>query len=842
MVASASPLTPSTYKVLPVGSITPKGWLLKQLKLQADGLTGHLAQFWNDVMQSVWIGGGGDGGLHERTPYWLNGIVPLAFLLKNAGIDELDPVLGIYKAPWGRSFDPEAPVCVTGTVMFGEDIAGPAGYSVESELQCRDDCQARGDCYGFVVDNCQSPMTCWLKGGNGATSGADCRCYAKNVPKPVPVNPMAQVEQYISYILSHQDPETGWLGPQMSGGDQYWGPSNALFALLSYAEGNRGDSDKFNNATQAVLLHLLEQKRRMSTEPLTSWAADRWMDIALSAEWLIDNGVAGEHEQDLLDLIGLLRKQGNDWEQWFEHWTGDRGVRYSHNVNNAQAFKSAAVYYRYNSSFTYEGHTLPELSKRRMQNMDAKYGLPTGMFNGDELFPEPGYERHPSRGIELCGVVEHMFSYNTMFAIHGEPAFADRAERIAYNALPATWASPTGGDMWAHQYLQAINEINAIKAAPSIWTHDNEFSETYGLEPNFGCCTANYHQGWPKFANMLVYATQDNGAAVALYAPARVNLPDGTVVDIDTAYPFEDAATVAVIASKDVPVYLRIPNWATAATVNGIAAANGTMWRGDAKQGETKFVIEFNPKVRLEEWDNGAVSVHRGQLMYALPITPKYTVYAHHYGTDTMSNDYYLNPQTPWQFALDVDPRAVEETIIFQSTELLDYSQAGVAPFNHSGWPTTLAANVRSLPSWGEDKNSAARPPTSPACQATQSIGCVAGLNHKFDDLPNVPLSGLDAAECEAKCKDTDGCQGYVVIQPGCEGNDVLLCFLKSQSEATSHGESCSCMGSLPPPQECGPTEQTTLVPFGGTELRIGEFPLASFAGASVVTQVHLVI
>ena len=26
--------------------------------------------------------------------------------------------------------------------------------------------------------------------------------------------------------------------------------------------------------------------------------------------------------------------------------------------------------------------------------------------------------------------------------------FADRVERISYNALPATWASPKGGDMW----------------------------------------------------------------------------------------------------------------------------------------------------------------------------------------------------------------------------------------------------------------------------------------------------------------------------------------------------------------------------------------------------------
>jgi hypothetical protein len=46
-------------------------------------LTGHLANFWEDIENSIWIGGLGDGGLHERVPYWLNGIVPLAYQLRN---------------------------------------------------------------------------------------------------------------------------------------------------------------------------------------------------------------------------------------------------------------------------------------------------------------------------------------------------------------------------------------------------------------------------------------------------------------------------------------------------------------------------------------------------------------------------------------------------------------------------------------------------------------------------------------------------------------------------------------------------------------------------------------
>lgn len=95
-------------------------------------------------------------------------------------------------------------------------------------------------------------------------------------------------------------------------------------------------------------------------------------------------------------------------------------------------------------------------------------------------------DRNPGRGIETCGVVESMFSYAVMWQTHGDPSFAEKTERIAYNALPATFASPRGGDMWAHQYFQAVNEINAIPipgfhGAPSP-------VYTYGID-QFPCCT-----------------------------------------------------------------------------------------------------------------------------------------------------------------------------------------------------------------------------------------------------------------------------------------------------------------------------------------------------------------
>ena len=37
-------------------------------------------------MNSSWIGGNGDTFLHERTPYWLNGFIPLAYQLGDSDL------------------------------------------------------------------------------------------------------------------------------------------------------------------------------------------------------------------------------------------------------------------------------------------------------------------------------------------------------------------------------------------------------------------------------------------------------------------------------------------------------------------------------------------------------------------------------------------------------------------------------------------------------------------------------------------------------------------------------------------------------------------------------------
>src|ERR1035441_805273 len=72
-VANRSPLEPNAFNALPLGSVMPKGWLLEQLRLQAQGISGHLDEFWGDLgPQSAWLGGSGEawGGSAGRSRGW----------------------------------------------------------------------------------------------------------------------------------------------------------------------------------------------------------------------------------------------------------------------------------------------------------------------------------------------------------------------------------------------------------------------------------------------------------------------------------------------------------------------------------------------------------------------------------------------------------------------------------------------------------------------------------------------------------------------------------------------------------------------------------------------------
>lgn len=87
-----APLLTKPYVELPIGAVKPEGWLEEQLIRMSTGMTGHMDKVYEHVMGSRngWLGG--DGDVWERGPYWIDGLLPLAYILNDkALIDKVQP-------------------------------------------------------------------------------------------------------------------------------------------------------------------------------------------------------------------------------------------------------------------------------------------------------------------------------------------------------------------------------------------------------------------------------------------------------------------------------------------------------------------------------------------------------------------------------------------------------------------------------------------------------------------------------------------------------------------------------------------------------------------------------
>ncbi|SFB58155.1 DUF1680 family protein [Cohnella sp. OV330] len=589
--------TYTAFEALPLGAIKPREWLRDQLRIQADGLTGHLDEHWADVGDdNGWLGGKGESW--ERGPYYVDGLLPLAYLLEDERL-------------------------------------------------------------------------------------------------------IAKAQRWIEWSLASQR-EDGSFGPQMkeraSGVDKnhdWWPYMIMLKVMTQYAEVSED-----TRVVPFMTSFFRYAHKTIENQPLLEWAEARGMEMLLSIHWL------HRKTQDafLLELAEIVAGQTTGWTEVFHDFPFWRKVEQwdlkTHVVNVAMGIKAPGARYELTGD-----EREKEAVHRGIDSLMTYHGQAHGMFSGDEWLSGT----HPSQGVELCAVVEYMFSMEQLTRVFGEGRFGDILEKVAFNALPAA----VSGDWMSHQYDQQVNQM-MCNVAPRAWSNDAD-ANVFGLEPHFGCCTANMHQGWPKFVSHLWMTDRAGGLAAVSYAPCTVRAEvgagaqRGAIAEIEVSgnYPFRESVAMSLKLTCPVAfgISLRIPAWCA----NPTLTVNGERIELEVKDGYAtvtrrwesgdRLTLSLPMTVKAVQRNLYAASVERGPLVYALPVQENWQLLAKR----EKFHDWEIYPGSPWKYGL-----------IAGGEFAVEMSEVPYQPFLAGQSPVRLKTKGQLIRDWRMEGNSAGTPPLHP--------------------------------------------------------------------------------------------------------------------------------
>ncbi len=550
-------------------NIKPTGWLKDVLEIQKNGLCGNLDKMWPDVKDSSFIGGKAEGW--ERVPYWLDGVLPLGYLLND------------------------------------EDL-------------------------------------------------------------------IKRSEKYIFAIIKNQS-KTGWICPHSEKDAANYDTWAIILISKVFAEYYLITE---NNQVLTALYKMLKNYYMLLSTgkvKIEKWAKYRTFEAFFALILLKKH----YNEEWIYSLADILKNEGYDYLgnnadyiKPLYKWQFN-----THGVNLAMMLKAEALYGEFygNCNITATEKTYNIIMKHN--------GTPVGIFTADECLSG----LNPTHGTELCTVVELMFSFETVYALTGKRKYMDLLEKAAFNALPAALME----DMWSHQYDQLSNQISCEKfPGKPIFGTNGADSHLFGLEPHFGCCTANFGQGFSKLA-LNIFLQRKNEIHSALCLPAKLTC-DTCDIEIITDYPFKNKVTYKITAKKDFTFTARIPGTAKNVMLNGksVKTVKEKLFAGDKKE----LILIFDTEIKLEKRPHGLYSLTRGPLVFSVPISYKTKMYE--YTKDGVERkfpycDYELIPTGKWNYAFNKDDFKVTENKITKS------------PFSETEPPVSITATLTEIDWQTED-------------------------------------------------------------------------------------------------------------------------------------------
>ncbi len=505
---------------------------------------------------------------------------------------------------------------------------------------------------------------------------------------------------WIEAILKSAQPD-GYFGPLNAGKDgrrELWANMLALQILQDYYE-HTGDGRVLPVMTAYCRWELNYPDEKFLRD---YWENSRGGDNLLSVIWLYNR----TGDQFLLDLMKKIHRCTANWMQ-------DTSLPNWHNVNVAECFREPATY------------SLLPGEEKALQNTYNNYRLirriygqvPGGMFGSDENCRH-GYI-DPRQGTETCGFVEQMLSDEILMAQTGDVMWAANLEDVAFNSLPASMTE----DLKALRYLTCPNMVQSDSRNhhPGV---DNR-GPFFSMNPfSSRCCQHNHAMGWPYYAQNLVLASADGGAALLTYSDCQatllVNGGKKVTIDEQTRYPFDEDVllTIGGLGKKQTatfPLYLRIPAWAGDAhvqvngqsvdcmTTEGLLCISRTWKDGDRVQ------LHLPMHLSLRRWalNKNSVSVDYGPLTMSLLIKERReqvdsratAIGDSHWQEGADASQWpttEIYAESPWNYALV--PCVKSMTVEHMAWPEDNY------PFAQASVPLRVKASGAPVPSWGQDE------------------------------------------------------------------------------------------------------------------------------------------
>ncbi|KAI9678738.1 MAG: hypothetical protein M1817_005795 [Caeruleum heppii] len=437
----------------------------------------------------------------------------------------------------------------------------------------------------------------------------------------------AQVTDAVEIVLSHQTSD-GWLGPEaIHDISNIWARFPLLLGLMQVAQANETEEVRIVPAMRRffrLLEILLIRGAKANFDD--RWGKSRAHDLLIALQWLLETHPEGQEKQ-LLNTMNLLQDQAYDWAGWFQDGIYPKG-------------------------------DIKELPDAFVKD---HFGFLHGVNAGQEV----------------------IYSLAYLHQAVGDNEFADRCELTTFNALPVM-LSP---DLWSHQYITLANQPFArdLSSDQTPFWNVGPHGLTYGLEPNYPCCTVNHLQGLPKFLSNAVVKVGTNGLMHALLSPiiATTMLGDGNVVTINctTHYPFGDILNYEIEADAPFDFHFRVPDWhlpeQSSITVDhaiwplNVSSAGTHVVHVTRKR--TLVTVTLAAEVRVERRRDDSVTIRRGPLLYALDVAQSDHPQApRDFRHNRPLPDQYITPETEdhqlngeslWAVAIDVSTLEFERNV-----------------------------------------------------------------------------------------------------------------------------------------------------------------------------------